>query len=877
MSLQVGTRLGVFEILDPLGAGGMGEVYRARDTKLDREVAVKLLPEQLGADADRLARFRREAQLLASLNHPNIAAIYELGDAGGKPFLVLELVEGATLAERIESAAIPVDEALDIARQIAEALEEAHEHGIVHRDLKPANVKLSASGRVKVLDFGLAKAFADDGGEDSSSGLSQSPTIARQATEAGVILGTAAYMSPEQARGNPVDKRADIWAFGVVLFEMLTGRRLFDGDTVSDTLAAVLRAPIETAGLPGDATRRVRHLLERCLVRDPTMRLRDIGEARILLSSPAEPSDETVPERGPRSARTSVAVPWGVAVLAAIVAAFGFWNDPTSEQNPTMPLRFTIDARNVGGASVSVSPDGRHLAFRQALFSNFQGSLWVRPLDRLDTIEIPDTANLVDYFWSADGREVAFAREGKLFAHDIETGTTRQLLSGEGPFWGGSWSDRGVLLLGMAQSIYRASASGGTPEVLLAPEEGKTAWHAWPSFLPDGERFLFTSQIEEAGNNLPIVQVAELGAPSQARILIRGAMSARWSSGHIVYATDSGVLTAQRADPDSLELIGAPFVLGQGTLSDSRIGFVGAGASANGIVAYRTARFSETEFVWFSPTGQRLSKASEPGTWHNFELSPDGQRIAATARVVGSPNELWVIEARRGITSRIVEPGSLSVSDPTWSPDGQRLAFRFDRSLVTRAVQGGEIETVLNERAYPDSWSRDGKWLLYGNASLGRYDLFAIAMDQADAEPVRLVDGSPSADEPRFSPDGSWVAYHANTTTSTSEIFAIPFPPTGERWQLSGGGGVQPRWSADGDTLFYLDPGGRLMRVPIPKSDPRGAGAPEAVFETGLEVSTSYDDYTVAPDGRFLLRVPTRGTPAGAPIHVLVGWEKLAR
>ena len=874
MSLEAGTRLGAFEILAPLGAGGMGEVYRALDPKLDREVAIKLLPEQLGADTNRLARFQREAQLLASLNHPNIAAIYELGDADGKAFLVLELVEGPTLAGRIREGPIPIDEATDIARQIAEALEEAHEHGIVHRDLKPANIKVTTGETVKVLDFGLAKAYAGDESESSSS-TSQSPTMSGQATQAGVILGTAAYMSPEQARGKPVDKRADIWAYGVVLFEMLSGRRLFEGDTVSDTLAAVLRAPIDTDELASSVGSHIHRLMERCLVRDPTMRLRDMGEARILLSATGAPGDDARPAPRTKRSRALAVAPWGVAVLAAIVAGVVGSRAPAPETStPPQPLRFTIDASHVGNSGVSVSPDGRRLAFRQAQ-GDFTGSLWVRSLDRFEPVEIPDTENITNHFWSADGREVAFFRGRELFAHDIAAGSTRKILTGEAPFRGGSWSEQGTILLGMAGSIYRAPASGGSAEVLLAPEEGKTSWHGGPSFLPDGERFFFTSEIEEAGDNIPIIQVAGLAAPSRGRVLIRGAMRARWSNGHIVYATDDGVLTAQRADADSLDLIGAPFEIGRGMLADARSGFVAADASASGIVAYRTFRYPEVEFVWFSATGQRLSKASKPGTWHNFDLSPDGQRIATTARIVGQGNELWVIEPGRGIASRVDEPDSLGVSDPTWSPDGQHLAFRFGRSLVTRAAQGGELRTVLNQRAYPDSWSRDGKWLLYGNAGLGRYDLFAIALDEADAKPIRLVEGSASADEPRFSPNGNWISY---ATQSEAEVFVIPFPPTGERWQLSSGGGLQPRWSTDGNTLFYLEPGGRLMRVRIPESDPRNAEKPQAIFDTGLEGSVSYDDYTVAPDGRFLLSLPIRGEAgARAPIHVLVGWEEPAR
>ncbi len=852
----------------------MGEVYRAEDTKLGREVAIKVLPEAVTADPERLARFEREAKLLAQLNHPNIAGIYEVGEAtpgGHAPihFIVMELAPGEDLADRLARGPVAVEEALSIARQIAEALEAAHENGVVHRDLKPANIKVTPEGAVKVLDFGLAKAW--EGASPPNPALAESPTLTAQMTQVGVILGTAAYMSPEQAKGLDADKRADIWSFGVVVWEMLTGKRLFGGDSVSDTLAGVLRDDTSTDAFPGDVPAYVRRLVERCLERDPRNRLRDIGEARILLSTAGALAGEVEPAPEARGSRTTTAVPWAVAVLAVIVATFFAWRAPPPKTNPPpQPLRFIINTFHVGGSGVSVSPDGRRLAFRQAQ-GNFGGSLWVQSLDEFESIEIPGTENVGRYFWSADGSEVAFSQGHDLFARNIAARSTRQILKGDSSFGFGSWSRQGVILIVMGRSIYRLAASGGTPEVLLSPEEGKTSWHNMPSFLPDGERFFFTSEIEEAGNNMPIVQVAELTAPGRARVLIKGAMNARWSNGHIVYVTEDGVLTAQRADADSLALIGAPFELGRGMLYNSRSGFAGADASATGVVAYRTSQYPEAEFVWFSPTGQRLSTASKPGTWHNFDLSPDGQRIATTARIPGRGNELWVIEPGRGIASRLDPTDS---SDPTWSPDGQHLAFRRGRRLVTQAAQGGELRVVLNERAYPDSWSRDGKWLLYGNASLGRYDLFALALDETDAKPIRLTDHAGGADEPHFSPDGSWVAY---ATQREAEIFVIPFPPTGERWQLSSDGGVQPRWSADGNTLFYLEPGGRLMRVRIPESDPRNAGAPEAIFDTGLEGSVSYDDYTVAPDGRFLLRLPIRGHDALAPIRILVGWEKPPR
>ncbi|MEJ2086212.1 MAG: protein kinase, partial [Acidobacteriota bacterium] len=463
--------------------------------KLGRDVAIKVLPEAFSEDPERFARFEREAQLLAHLNHPNIAAIYDLAEDKGTHFLVLELVEGEDLATRLSRGPIETEDALALALQIAGALEVAHDKGIVHRDLKPSNIMVTPEGQTKVLDFGLAKAFAAGPGEDSAKDLSQSPTMSAQATQAGVILGTAAYMSPEQARGMPVDKRSDIWSFGVVLSEMLSGRSLFRGETLSDTLAAVLRAPIETTRLPDKVGRRVRYLLERCLVRDPSMRLRDIGEARILLSTVGILGDEAKLNPEPRSSRALATAPWAVA-LAAIIAAFVAWRAPPQVTSPSLRMRFTIDAGYVAGSGVAVSPDGSYLAFRQAQGA-FSGSLWVRPLDRFEFSAIPDTENAHTYFWSANGREIAFIKGEELFAHDIAAGTTRQILTGKEPFWGGSWSDQDVILLAMAGSIYRVPASGGTPEVVLAPEEGKTAWHARPSFLPGGERFLFTSEIEE--------------------------------------------------------------------------------------------------------------------------------------------------------------------------------------------------------------------------------------------------------------------------------------------------------------------------------------------------------------------------------------------
>jgi Tol biopolymer transport system component len=877
----IGTTLSNYRITSRIGVGGMGEVYRADDTNLGRGVALKLLPEDFASDPERLARFEREAKLLASLNHPNVAAIHGFENVDGKRFLVLELVEGENLAERLRRGAIPVDEAIEVARQIAEALEEAHEKGIVHRDLKPGNVKLTPDGKVKVLDFGLAKAWAGDPATNSSgSGIdvSQSPTLAHSGTHAGVILGTAAYMSPEQARGKPVDRRADIWAFGVVLFEMLTGKQLFAGETFSDVLAAVLTREPDWAELPSGIPAGLRRLVGRCLERNPLLRLRDIGEARIALRQT---------ESGSQPQHVSASQPWPgrmallLAGLAIGLLLAGLWpRSPAAIGEPTAVLttRFAIEARDAVPPTVSITADGRRLAFTQSV-QGMSGTLWTRPLDGLEARELPGTDQVVGSFWSPDGHRVALFTRSAFLVLDAETGTIERSFdrSELARARGGSWGPKGVMLLGANDSIYRLSETGGAPEPVMEPRAGETAWQGWPSFLPDGHRFLFTSQIREGEENIPVVGVADLASPESPRILLRRAMGAFWSSGHIVYGSDRGSLHAQPVDPDTLDPTRPPLLLGEDLDYDTRTGWIAAAGSANGVVVFRKGTTPLREFVWLDRSGRTVAKASERGPWHNFDLSPDGKRIATTTLGRQQGNRLWLIEPERGVASQLSGSGSPSISDPTWSPDGKRLAFRLGDSLVVQPARGGDTTVVLDHRGYPDSWSRDGRWLLYGWADLGSYGLFAHDVTDPAAESIPLVTGLRLSDEPRFAPSGKWVAYHASSASDSTEVFVIPFPPTGERWQISSAGGVQPRWSLDGDELFYLDLEGRLMRVAAPGSDPRKAGAPTALFETGLLVSNSFDQYAIGPDDRFLFQLPVEGAEPSAPVHVVIGWETAAR
>jgi Tol biopolymer transport system component/tRNA A-37 threonylcarbamoyl transferase component Bud32 len=875
-----GGRLGPYEIVAPVGAGGMGEVYRATDTRLGRDVALKLLPEAFASDPERLARFEREAKLLASLNHPGIAHLYGFESAtvegGAKAHvLAMEFVAGEDLAERLKRGPIPVDEAIAIARQVAEALEEAHEKGIVHRDLKPANLKATAEGKVKVLDFGLAKAWTDEGaGAASSADFSQSPTLASTGSAAGLILGTAAYMSPEQARGKAVDRRTDIWAFGVVLFEMLAGRKLFDGETVTDVLASVVRDPIDWSALPASTPPAVRALLERCLERDPRQRLRDIGEARIALERGSVGERFAAGRSAPTAQRRILgALPWLLVVaLAAIVA----WPRGGERQGrgADSAIRFAFEARDAQWPLAQLSPDARYVAFNQeaARENTSQDAVFVRPLASFEAAAVPQTERAGAFFWSPDGRQLAVANARRLAAYDVAAGSWRPIadLTDEA-VRGGSWSRDGTILLSVGGALRRVSAAGGALETVLAPEKGRYSWHAAPIFLPDGRRFLFTSETGEGGENVLAILAGDLASPASPRVLRKRAIAVGLVDDRLFFVTTEGQMEAVRVNPSTLEPAGETQVLARAVRVDSRIGLAAASVAADGSVAYRLGSEPVSGFVWMDRSGRRIGRLGEPGPWHNFDLSLDGRRVIAATRRRGTSTGLFLLDAARGITSPVLDPGTGTPSDPTFSPDGTRIAYRLRSTLVTRPVQGGEETVLVNEAAYPDSWSRDGKWLAYGAPRLGHFDLFATAVDAPERPPILLATGSPQSDEPRFSPNGRWVAYHAGA--SEPQVFVIPFPPTGERWQVSSDGGVQPRWSPDGDELFYLDPAGRVTSVSLPGSDPRRAAAPRALFETNVEPSSSFDQLAVASRDRFLLRLPL-GSDPGVPVHVILGQER---
>ena len=892
--LNAGTKLGPYEITAQIGAGGMGEVYRARDPKLGRDVALKVLPEAFARDAERMARFQREAKVLASLNHPNIASIYGLEDSGAMHALVMELVEGPTLAERIRSGAVSIDEVLRIAKQITEALEYAHERGIVHRDLKPANVKLTTDGAVKILDFGLAKAVA---GDASSLDMANSPTISRMATQEGVLLGTAAYMSPEQAKGRPVDRRADIWAFGVVLYEMLTGRRLFEGETVSDTLAAVLRSEPDWSQLPAATPIRFRVLLQRCLQKDAKQRLRDIGDARIsideVLAGAPEPSSVAATSVSARFWRR--ALPWAVAgVLAAAFAFVHFREKPAA---PAEPVRFQVPLPDKTTAAstgaFALSPDGHQLAFAAA-GSDGVSRLWIRSLDSLEARPLPgsESPRFPPFFWSPDSRFIAFDAGGKLKKIDISGGPAQTLCDVTGLAVGGSWNREGVIIFGQLVPgvIMRVSANGGSASPLTTLDlSRKEIQHTFPSFLPDGRHFIYVRRSDTPENSG--VYVGSLDAKPEeqdSKRLLATAYGAAYvppsdaASGQLLFFRD-GTLMTQPFDASRLELLGEPVTVAEHVGSFLSFGFFSV--STSGVLVYRTGGGAGAlQPTWFDRQGKVLGTAGEPGNYLALVLSPDGAR--AVVRRLDPILALYLLDFSRGTSTRFTFGSSLD-QVPTWSPDGSRIVFASDRSgvfdLYQKPASGAQDEELLlksSENKYPTNWSRDGRFLLYTASApkTTKGDLWVLPLE-GDKKPFPFLRTEFNSGDGQFSPDGRWVAY-VSDESGRNEIYVRTFSPdstaaasaAGGKWLISTGGGEGPRWRGDGKELYYLTPDG-LMAVEIAADPVFQAGVPKVLFQAPAQgIATSYQ-WSVTSDGKRFLFVASAAQSRQAAFTLVLNWQ----
>jgi serine/threonine protein kinase/Tol biopolymer transport system component len=881
--LSPGTRLGAYEIVAPIGAGGMGEVYRATDTNLKRAVAIKVLPDALAADDERLARFRREAEVLASLNHPNIAAIYGLERSNERIALVMELVEGPTLEERIRGDAIPLEEALVIATQITEALEAAHERGIVHRDLKPANVKVRTDGAVKVLDFGIAKAMEPLAG--SAPSVSLSPTITTPAmTRAGMILGTAAYMAPEQARGTTVDRRADIWAFGCVLYEMLTKRRAFDGASAVEVISDVLKTDPEWAALPVGTPAAVRSLLRRCLQRDPNRRLRDAADARFQIE---EALSDSVADRAPGRATPFTATPrrtWWVAavtIASAAAVAASLWFSRRSAPEPE-EVRLEIGALpTTEPTSIAVSPDGRMVVF--VATAGRQSRLWMRPLNEESAKPLEGTEDAKLPFWSPDSRSVGFAADAQLKRVDIESGAVRVLASGGA--LGGAWNRDGTILFDRnpGPGLFRVSAEGGeVREVMRGTPEANDQWS--PQFLPDHRHYLFY-----ATGTAPGVYGGDLQTSEPPRRIVDAQAAAYASSGHLLFVR-KGTLFAQAFDPVRLVLAGSPIVIAEHVVEGGGAGATAAlSASASGPIAYRTGpSTARNHFVWFdrSGTAQEAIPGSAGFDAFHSSLSEDESRLALS-RIDGS-TDIWVLDVKRGVSSRLTFDPAFDLT-PEWSPDGRRIAFTSNRkgttnyALYMKSADGaGKDEFLVGEglgTTSPNDWSPDGRFILYVIGAGRSRDILALPLegDGKPGTPIPIVATSFNETNGQFSPDGRWIAFQSDES-GQPEIYVQPFLRPGQKVRISTAGGVQARWRRDGKELFYLAPDQRLMAVPI-QLDAKlpnavDVGTPVALFTTslaGAPQNGSGRHYIVSRDGqRFLMDTLGEVT---IPITVVLNWK----
>jgi Tol biopolymer transport system component len=874
----------------------MGEVYRARDNKLGRDVAIKVLPESFAHDAERMARFEREAQVLASLNHPHIATIYGLEESNDVHALVMELVEGPTLAERIGGRAMLLDEALPIAQQIAEGLEYAHEKGVVHRDLKPANVKLTADGNVRILDFGLAKALES---QVPAGNPSISPTLVLSATQAGVILGTAAYMAPEQARGAAVDKRADIWAFGVVLYEILTGKQPFAGETVSDTLAAVLRAEPQWDAIPAG----MRRLVRRCLERNPKRRLRDIGEARVVIEDVlAGSAEEQLVAAAPRPGAHTWLLrlsPWLAAALlltTLVISWLYFRQTPPAER--VVRAIVALPAKTFVH-SFALSPDGRYLT----LAARVDGArrLWLRPLDAPDPQPLPGTEEAQYPFWSPDSRYIGFFAQGKLKKIAVNGGPARNLCDAPDGR-GGTWNREGVIVFapsgGNRSGLQRVPAGGGVPSPFTRAESGA---HRFPIFLPDGRRVLYLANAAKTPEQNGII-LTSLDS-KESRQLLPDLSNAFYvppvaGSGlaQILFVR-SGALMAQPVHPATLQLAGEASPVVDGVGQGLNVGFFRFSISGDGSLNFQAApALSSSQLTWFDRNGGQAGVAGQPGYISYFSISPDGKKVALTRFSSSNPlagSDIWLQDVERGTESRFTLKGFDFA--PVWSPDGSSIAFA--RGLVGSEVYQkhsngtGQEELLVkgNFRLIPVCWSRDGRFVILLSVGTASLDLLVLPLEgDRKLEPFLASDFQET--QGQLSPDGKWMAYTSNET-GRFEVYVEPFPRgTGAvgRWPVSTAGGEAPLWRPDGKELFYLDSGSRLFAVPVQNSGPKSGfatGAPAALFDTGLLREERWQGfsaprlriYDVTPDGRrFLVRV-VREQGAEPSLVLVTNWQALLK
>ncbi len=890
MPLAAGTRFGPYEIVAPIGAGGMGEVYRARDTRLGRDVAVKVLPAEVAGDADRLVRFEQEARATAALNHPHVLALYDVGREGGVSFLVTELLDGSTLREVLEGERLATSRATGLAVQMVDGLAAAHSAGIVHRDFKPENVFVTSSGHVKILDFGLARLSPI-----AADAVGVTATATPQLTAPHTVLGTARYMAPEQVRGQGVDYRADIFAFGAVLYEMLSGRRAFAGATAIDTMSAITRdapAPVDANAdrpLPPALVR----IVDRCLEKSPAARFQSTTDLAFALRSLSQVDSQAVSAIEARR-RTSVRLKpalWGAAAAFVATAgiAIGLWRGIAAPEPRVLKLSIVPP---VGTAfdTMAISPDGRLLAFTAADPSG-KMSLWVRALDSLTAHALPGTEGAGFPFWSPDSRQIGYSAHNQLHKIAVSGGPPQTIWSQDGTR-GATWGRSGVIVFtpGSNSPLLQVSADGGeaVPVTSLDASRGETS-HRWPFFLPDGRHYLFT--MRGGGRDVPGIYVGSLGSSVRTRLtgdLSNAAYAASSSgAGYVLFARGRSLL-AQPFDDDQLRLTGEPIVVDDNVWNSRVWALAAYSVSQSGVLVLDSvSRGRDVQVAWFDRTGARRHVLGQFAS-AKFSLSPDGKRVALDNMDPQTGTmKLWTVDLARSVTTRFTPGAKDAEQSPVWSPDSTRIAFASGHAIFERSSSGSGDDSFLLKADGPvlvQDWSRDGRFLLYrkfdsrttevSRPFTSKGDLWVLPMPASAGRTAFPVVMSQSDDNQGvFSPDGKWIAYDSDES-GTREVYVRAFSTSGStgKWQVSQGGGLHPQWRGDGRELFYLAADlSKLMVVAVTPGESFEAGPPKLLFggrfDTGITAQ-----FNVSPDGQsFLISVPM-AAEGSTPATVILNW-----
>jgi Tol biopolymer transport system component len=832
MIIAAGTRLGRYEIRSKLGEGGMGEVYLARDPKLGRDVAIKVLPASLSADAERLARFEQEACAAGSLDHPNVLAVHDVGTENGSPYVVSELLEGETLREKLSGAPLPQRKALDYALQIARGLSAAHERGIVHRDLKPENVFVCAHGRVKILDFGLAKLTQAEAG-----GVQSEVPTRRVDTDPGAVMGTAGYMAPEQVRGQKVDRRADIFSFGCVLYEMLTGRRAFRGESAVDTLSAILKEdPPDLSETNKNISPALERLVLHCLEKNPSARFQSANDLAFALEALSTPSGTRLETDAAATAGTGASgvrrrerLAWAAAALFLLVSlallpfVVAYLRRAPADARA---VRFLIPAPNrTAFGGVAISPDGGRLAFI-ANDTSGQRRLWVRPLGSLNAQPLPETDGATIPFWSPDGRFIAYFADGKLKKVDAAGGPPQTIADARN-ILGGDWNRDGVIIFApnSTDGLYRVSAAGGEVTPLTTLDKSRENSHRWPQFLPDGRHFLFWSrQVEKSG-----MYVGSLDSKETKRVLDTDFNAKYAPPGYLLFVRGSALM-AQPFDAGKLELTGEALPVAEQVGLNTASHVVHFTVSESGALVYDSGGETDSsQLAWYDRAGRKISTVGPPGNYYSIWLSPDEKRVAVE-RVEKGSGDIWLIDVAHNTPTRFTFDPGWDLA-PVWSPDGSRIVFSSARNgppdLYVKPASGGSNEELLLKTSLVKvamDWSSDGKFILYKEINdKGKSDLWVLPLE-GDRTPRPFLQDDFEKGGAKFSPDVKWVAYSSDES-GQKQIYVRPFPGPGGEYQVSNSGGTSPRWRRDGKELFYLSLDGKLMAVEVKAGSTFEAGA----------------------------------------------------